>query len=192
MTNSFIAIKGNFLNKMDEIFKTFEYVDTNQDKHFNEWQKFNDYLLDNYFELANKEMAIRGIWTYNGWTIINDPELVDTIEEEALIQLSRVLHSDIATFIIQTLSSSFGFTFYNGNIKRHFFVTEGEVIDNLYEPLEEEKGLNMNENIFSDDILKLANKLGIDLEGKNKVTYIVKQLAYSDEMKNELEQFREQ
>ena len=75
-------------------------------------------------------------------------------------------------------------------IKRYFFVSDGEVTDNLYDPLEEESGLNIDENIFSEDILKLAKKLGIDLEGKKSQKYIVKQLAYSEEMKNELEQLK--
>ena len=192
MTNSFIAIKGNFFDKANEIFEIFKYVDTNQDKQFNDWQEFNDYLFDNYFELANKETAIRGIWSDNGWTIINDPEMVDTADDEALIRLSRVLDTDIITFLIQTTSNSFGFTVYNDTIKRQFFVSDGEVTDNSDFPLEQENSLNINENIFSDDILKLAGKFGIDLEGKNKLTYTVKQLAYNDEMKKELEQFKQQ
>ncbi|HTJ48745.1 MAG TPA: hypothetical protein VL443_04760 [Cyclobacteriaceae bacterium] len=192
MTNSFIAIKGNFFDRSDEIFNIFKYVDTKQDKQFDDWQTFNDYLFDNYFDFANRELAIRGMWTNNGWTIINDPEMVDTVEEEALLQLSRTLNTDIVTFMIQTTSNSFGFTIYNDTIKRHFFVSDGEVTDNLFAPIEQEKDLNINEDIFSDDILKLASKLGVDLEGKNRLTYTVKQLAYNEEMKNELEQFRQQ
>lgn len=192
MTNSFIAIKGNYFDKADEIFSVFKYIDTKNDKQFDDWQTFNDYLFDNYFELANNEIAIRGIWTDNGWTIIHDPEMVDTVEEETLLQLSRTLNTDIVTFIIQTTSNSFGFTVYKETIKRHFFVSDGEITDNLYEPLGQEKGLNINEAVFSDDILKLADKLGIDLDGKNNRTYTVKQLAYSDEMKSGLEQFKQQ
>jgi hypothetical protein len=189
MTNSFIAIKGDFFDKADEIFKTFKYIDSAQDKQFDDWEEFNDYLYDHYFELANQEIAIRGIWTDNGWTIINDPEMVDTVDEEALIQLSRILDTDVITFLIQTTSNSFGFTLYHDVIKRHFFVSEGVVTDNLNSPLEEEKGLNINEHIFSDDILNLAGKLGIDLEGRSKLTYTVKQLAYNEEMKSDLKQF---
>ncbi len=192
MTNSFIAIKGNFFDKAGEIFTTFKYVDTKQDIQFDDWHTFNNYLSDNYFELANKEIAIRGIWTDNSWTMLSDPEMVDTVEEESLIQLSRILNTDIITFMIQTTSNSFGFTVYNDTIKRTFFVSGGEVIDNLFDPLEQEKGLNINKNIFSDDILKLAEKLGIDLEGRIKKTYTVKKLVYSDEMKSELKQFKQQ
>lgn len=192
MTNSFIAIKGNHLDRADEIFSLFKYIDTKQDKQFDNWQTYNAYLFDNYFNFANNEVSIRGIWTDNGWTIIHDPEIVDTIEEEALLQLSRILNTDIVTFIIQTTLNSFGFTVYNDTIKRNFFVSDSEIINNLYEPLEQENGLNINENIFSDDILKLAKKLGIDLEVKTKRTYTVKQLTYSNEMENELEHFRQQ
>jgi hypothetical protein len=192
MTNSFIAIKGNFLDRADEIFATFKYLDTVQDKQFNNWQEFNDYLYDNYFEFANKEIAIRGIWANNGWTIINDPEMVDTVDETALLQLSRILDTEIITFLIQTTSNSFGFAVYHDIIKRHFFVSDGEITDHSGYPLAQEDGLSINENIFSDDILNLADRLGIDLEGKNKLNYTVKQLAYSGEMKNELEQFKQQ
>ncbi|MCT3897585.1 hypothetical protein HZQ13_05685 [Elizabethkingia anophelis] len=118
--------------------------------------------------------------------------MVDTVDEMALLQLSRILNTDIITFIIQTTSNSFGFTVYSDTIKRHFFVSDGELTDNLYDPLEQENDLTINENIFSDDILKLAEKFGIDLEGNKKLTYTVKQLAYSNEKKNELEQFKQQ
>ncbi|QES88563.1 hypothetical protein [Rhizosphaericola mali] len=192
MTNSFIAINGDHIDRVDEIFSVFKYIDTKKDKHFEDWQTFNDFLFDNYFEFTNNEVAIRGIWVDNGWTIIHDPEIVDSFEEEALLELSRTLNTDIVTFIIQTTSNTFGFTVYNETIKRKFFVSSGEISDNIYEPLEQENGLNINENIFSDDILKLAEKLGIDLEAKRKRTYTVKQLAYSDEMKNELDDFRQQ
>jgi hypothetical protein len=192
MTNSFIAIKGNHLDKASEVFELFKYRDTHQDMQFDDWQMFNDFLFNNYFELANNEMALRGIWSDNDWTIINDPEMVDTVEEEALLELSRKLNTDVITFVIQTTSNSFGFTLYNNTVKRNFLVSGGEVTDNLFQPLSEEKGLNINEETFTDDILKLASNFGIDLEGKSSRTYLVKKLAYSDEMKNELEQLKQQ
>lgn len=191
MTNSFIAIRGSHLDQSREIFETFKYQDTHQDKQFDDWQKFNEFLFDNYLQLVNKDIALRGIWSDNGWTIINDPEMVDSTEEEALLELSRKLSTDIVTFLIQTTSNSFGFTLYNDTTKTNFLVSDGEVTDNLYQPLKQEKGLNINEKTFSDDILKLAENFGIDLEGKSDGTYFVKQLAYSDEMKRELEQFKQ-
>lgn len=191
MTNSFIAIRGIHLDRMREIFEIFNYKDTHQDKQFNDWQEFNDFLYDNYFELASNNLALRGIWSDNGWTIIIDPEMVDTTDEEVLLELSKKLDTDIITFIIQTTSNSFGFTLYNDSVKRKFVVSDGEVTDNLHQPLEQEKGLNINKKIFSDDILNLAENFGIDLKGNGNRTYLVKQLGYSEEMIYKLEEFKQ-
>lgn len=192
MIGSFIAIKGNFLDKANEIFNDFQYGDAFKEQQFDEWQAFNDYLFDNYFDFANKGIAIRGIWCNNDWTIINDPEMVDLFEEEVLMQLSEKFNTEIITFVIQESLGLFGFTMYNKDIKRAFFVSEGKVENNLYEPLEQEKNLNINEKTFVDDILKLADKLGVDLEGKNKNKYVVKQLAYEVGLKNGGEEIKQQ
>src|SRR5690606_26817219 len=191
MTNSIIVIKGNHLHKVADIFECFKYNDLDQDKTFDNAEKFNEYLFDSYFEFANREIALRGIWFDNGWTIISDPEMVDTVDDESLLRLSNKLNSEVQTFIIQTTSGSFGFAKYDKIKQRHFFSTDGEVTDNFGSPLTEEQGLNLNEKVFVDDILKLANNYGIDLGGKSVKSFIVKQLGYSDEMKMELEQFRQ-
>lgn len=185
MTCSFIAIKGNHLDKAGEMFSFFQYEDTGREKQFSDWDEFNAYLTDNDARFAAEDIALRGIWNDGGWTIINDFELVDALDEAALIALSAKLKTDIATFIIQTTSNTFGFAFYREKVLRHFLSSGDEVTD-LYSPVEQEKGLNMNGNIFTDDILQLAARFGIDLCGKAGVTYIVKELEYSEELKNEL------
>jgi hypothetical protein len=192
LTKSFIAIKGNFLNNLTKIFETFNYVDFKQDKLFNNWNELNTYLHDNYFEFTENDIALRGIWFNNGWTIISDPEMVDVLEEDKMQRLSAKLDAELITFLIQSTSGSFGFTVYNQTIKRRFFVSNGKAVDNLFEPLKEELGLNINEYISVNDIVYLAEDLGIDLQGKSDNTFVVKQLEYNDEMKAELEQFKQQ
>lgn len=191
MTISIIIIRGNHLDKVSVIFECFKYNDLGQDKTFDNTDKFNEYLFDNYFDFANREIALRGLWVDNNWTIISDPEMVDTVDDETLLRLSNKLNSEVQTFIIQTTSGSFGFAMYDKIKQRHFFATDGEVTDNFGSPLTEEQGLSLNKNVFVDDILKLANNFGIDLEGKCGKSFIVKQLGYNDEMKMELEQFRQ-
>ena len=191
MTSSIIIIRGNHLNKVSDIFECFKYNDFDQDRVFENADKFNEFLFDNYFEFANREIALRGLWVDNGWTIISDPEMVDTVDDEALLRLSNKLNSEVQTFIIQTTSGSFGFAKYDKIKQRHFFSTDGEVTDNFGSPLTEEQGINLNERVFVDDILKLASNFGIDLEAKSVNSFIVKQLSYSDELKKELEQFKQ-
>lgn len=191
MTNSIIAIKGNHFDKVDTIFECFNYIDFANDQTFENADKFNEYLFDNYFEFANQEIALRGLWVYSGWTIISDPEMVDSVDDEAIIRLSKKLKSDVLTFIIQTNSGSFGFAKYNETKKRYFFSIDGETSYNIGLPTKEEQGINLNEKVCVDDILKLANNFGIDLERKSSKSFIVKQLGYNDKMKLELEQFNQ-
>lgn len=186
MTNSFIAIKGEHLNKAEDIFQTFKYSDTCRDRQFTDWESFDNYLLDNYFEFAENEIVLRGIWCANDWTIISDPEMVDILAEDALTELSERLNAFVITFIIQSNSGSFGFAVYNGSPQRIFFTADGKIITNLFEPLNEEKDLNINENVFSDDILMLAGNFGIYLNGQEDKVYIVKQLVYRKGNKKEI------
>jgi hypothetical protein len=186
MTCSFIAIKGNHLDKASAIFSCFQYEDTGREKQFGDWDAFNAYLTDNVYNFAAEDIALRGIWNDNGWTIINDFELVDAVDEAALADLSEKLQTDVATFIVQTTSNTFAFALYSdGRVMRHFF-SSGDDLTDLHPPLEQEKGLNMNEKVFSDDIIQLAERFGIDLDGKAGVTYFVKELGYSEELRNEL------
>jgi hypothetical protein len=190
MTNSIIAIKGNHLNKATSIFETFNYVDNKNDKQFDSWDKTARYLFDNYFELANKKLSIRGIWFDNGWTIICDPEMVDSLDDKIMETLSQNFKSDVFSFLIQTTSGSFGFAKYAPNKQRHFFSTDGQVTDNEGPALVEESGLNFNEKIFIDDIAELAGKLGVDMDPeKTKTTFIVKELGYNEVMKEKLAQY---
>ncbi len=136
-------------------------------------------------------MAIWGIYLSNGFTIINDPESVNTLDEEALLKLSAKLDAVVYTFIIQTTSASFGFAKYETTKQRNFFYSDNEEIENFGTPLKEENGLNFNQSVFIDDILNVAANLGIDLEGNNANSFAVKHFAYNDEMKQKLAPFKQ-
>lgn len=188
MTASYIAVNGNHLNNLPALFEVYKYNDTNNNTQFTNQEAFNTYLFDNYAEFADKEIALKGIWFDNGWTIINDPEMVDTLDEEALLNISKTVNTTVLTFIMQTTSGSFGFAVYNSVIKRSLFVSGGNVERNQGAPLPEETGLNVTGNIF--DIMPLAAKFGINLESTTDGPFIVKQLAYGSEMSAQLQQFK--
>lgn len=189
LSNSLIAIRGNHLENTTKIFGAFGYVDRYNDKQYDKWELTADYLFKNYFDLSSKSIVVRGVWIHNGWTIICDPEMVDTIEDEKICQLSKDLETPILTFMVQSNSGSFWFAKYNKVKQRHLFVVGGLVAENIGEPLPEEEGLNINENIFIDDIIRLANNLGIDFEVSNtQTTFTIKELGYSEQLQDELDQ----
>lgn len=186
MTNSILAIKGNHLDKQSDIFDAFRYTDLHQDKPFDYLSDMYTYVFDNYFNFSDRDVALRGIWVDSDWTIICDPETVDFLDDAALVKISEKLDSDVMTFLIQTTSGSFGFAKYNRFKQRHFFSVAGNLTDNTGIPLPEESGLNINGQIFADDITSLAHRLGIDFEKTVKQMCIAKQLGYNEELKKEL------
>ena len=178
---SIIAIKGNQLDKTSKIFDAFNYADLHKDRQFTSLDTCIEFLDENYFDYAQRNIAIRGIYHDNGWTIILDPEMVDMTSDTAIETLSRNLKAAIFTFVAQRTSSTFGFAKYNPTRQRYFYVTDGQIAESIGNPLTEEQGLNINQNIFTDDIFELANKLGIDVEAKHiDSTFVVKELEYKE------------
>jgi hypothetical protein len=177
---SIIAIKGNQLDKANEIFNALSYADLRHDRRFTSLDSCMEFLDENYFDYTKKNTAIRGLWVNNGWTIILDPEMVDATNDTAIETLSEKLNTEVLTFLIQSTSGSFSFAKYNPIRQRYFFVTDGQMTKDSGTPLLEEKGLNINKNIFSDDILNLAGKFGINTKAENVDTFVVKELQYKE------------
>lgn len=191
-TMSITAIKGNHLDKSSAIFATFKYIDLKADRSFSTIDSCSSFLIDNYMAYTKKDIAIRGLWYFNGWTIIYDPEMVDFLDDTALISISKNLNTDVLTFVIQKTSDTYGFAKYNQKKLRTFFATGSEVTENSGTPLTEEEGLNINKGIFVDDIITLADKFGIDLSTKKTTgPFVAKKLGYNDELKKDLEKFKQ-
>jgi hypothetical protein len=76
------------------MFDVFDYIDTRNDKTFDKWSQAGQYLFDNYFDFSSKNVALRGIWIDNGWTMICDPEMVDLIEDNKIEKLSKLTDSE--------------------------------------------------------------------------------------------------
>ncbi len=185
-SNSIIAINGEHLDRSEEIFTIFNYIDNKKDQTFYHWDQASEYLFTNYVEFANKEIALRGIWIDNGWTMICDPELVDPTEEEKLISLSRLLNTEVWTFLIQTSSASYSFAKFDHTKTRSFFVSKSKVVENTGSPLAQEKGFNINENFCVGEISSIGKNLGININPEGRLDYVVKELAYDDELKIQL------
>jgi hypothetical protein len=70
-------------------------------------------------------------------------------------------------------------------------ISDGQVFENNGSPLNEEKGVGKNENTSAHDIIVLGENLGINIEPKDGNTFIVKELAYNEQMKAQLEPFKQ-
>ncbi len=187
-----IAIKGNHSDKIDKLFNAFDYAEGGDTKQYSTWAEAVKFLNDNYFEYANREISLRGLWIDNGWTIIHDPEMVDPLEQKKIEALSKSLNADIWTFLIQTTSGSFSFSKFSPDRVRHFFAGAGQVAENEGMPLPEEQGLNINEKIFTNDLESLTRKLGFKIQPDTHGEYIVKYLAFNEQMKAQMLPFKQE
>ena len=139
-SKAIIAIKGNCLDKLDEIADSLGYMED-----------------DSFFEELSKTARFD-----NGWTILPDDEMVVVTEEDLLSELSEELGVEIFSFMVQSTSASYGFSNFNDGENRVFWVQDGEIIVDFGDKLKEEKGLNINEKVSIDDILKIAKLIGIN------------------------------
>lgn len=181
MTISIIAIKGNYTLNASEIFATFGYNEINADKTFLNREEYYHYLSDKTNNPEHEDDSFRGISFQNDWTIIIDPELIDTHNTPSLMSISSDLNADVFACCIQTTSGTFSFTYIKQEEIRTFFCLDGEIVDDQGNKLMQEIGLNINSNINEDDIIKLAHHLGIDIENGQSDKYIVKHLMAEDE-----------
>jgi len=191
MTIAVIAIKGDQIDQQNTIFQPFNYIDLKEDITYDNIDGAIKYLFDKYVSLSERDIALWAQWAIDGWTIFYDPEMVNLLEEDALLALSTTLNTEVFTFIIQSTSSSFGFAKYSTIKERQFMSVDGSITDDLGAPLPEESDLNINEHVFINDILNLADKLGIDIQGKKENTYIVKQLGYNEILKDKLAAYKQ-
>lgn len=181
---SLIAIKGNDLQKADQLFKAFRYFDLKGDKVFSSREEAIQYLKDNFSRMVEEnDVVIRGLWADEHFTYFYDPEITDVTDEDALEDLAKKMNSDIYVFIIQESSGTYEFARYTNKGQSRYFSLSGKDFFNDGATLPEEEGINLNEKTNAGDLLKLASNLGIDIEFKNISTpFLVKELGYNEDL----------
>lgn len=181
---SIIAIKGNDLQKADQLFKAFRYFDLKGDKFFPSKEEAIDYLKEHFIRMVEEnDVVIRGLWADHNYTYFYDPEITDTTDEDALEELAKKMNAEIYVFIIQETSGTFEFARYTNKGQSRYFSLSGKDLFNDGAKLPEEEGINLNEKTDTGDLLKLASNLGIDIEFKNIYTpFLVKELGYNEDL----------
>lgn len=189
-TIGFIAIEGNQLSRLAEIFSRFQLIDTNKDLHLNSWAEASKIIEQEYLE-PNDFSQRRVVWFQNNWTIIEDHSLLLCTDTEALQKNALEGRLCIYSFLSQSTSNSHGFWHFTPTVSRTFFIEDGETIENTGTPLPQEANLNINEDLYYDDIIELAATLGIDYYAAEQLKqFTVKQLINNAELNAQIEQIK--
>jgi hypothetical protein len=188
LSTGLLAIKGQHLDKLSEIFSFFKLVDTGSDKTLNNWDEAIA-LIDEEYMNPDYNSQRRVVWFDNGWTIIDDLFLNLCTDEESLTKISQHFSTPVFSLATQGTSNCFAFWYFDKKKLRSFFNDGGVVTDDYGTPLSQEADLNINENAFYDDIHGVAKKFGIDwTNAGNLNSFIVKHLENSKELNIEIEQ----
>jgi len=140
LSKAIIAIKGNYLDRLEKVTDILNYMeDGNIFEELSQTAKFD-----------------------NGWTILLDEEMVFATEDDLLLELSDELETEIFSFVVQSTSATYFFSNFKDGESRVFFAQDGEIVIDIGDKLKEEKGLNINEKVSIDDILRISKIIGID------------------------------
>jgi hypothetical protein len=187
-TMGLIAIKGQHLNNLATIFRSFQLVDTGQDVILNNWTAADALMLEENFNTADRDEYVerRVVWYRNGWTIIEDLSLVLCTNEEAFEKISRQLNTPVFAMLEQSTSGSYAFWYFDQQKIRSYFYSDGDVSENYGEPLPQEAGAN-------DEVLLIAKAFGIDWrDAEHHDHFIVKILEPDANYRAELEAIGQQ
>jgi hypothetical protein len=189
LTTGLIAIRGQQIDNLSEIFGVWRLVDTQKDQVLKLWSDVEK-VIDEEIMNPDDYTQRRVVWFDNNWTIIEDLSLILSSEEDVLTQISQTLSTPVFSMQTQGTSSCYSFTYSDIDLKRSFSVCDGEVLEDFGTPLIQEKNYKINENTFYDDIHGVAKQFGIHWENaKNIDTFIVKTLENSEELNSEIKKF---
>jgi len=187
LSTGLLAIKGQYSDKLPEIFNFFKLVDTGNDTTLTNWNEAVEIIDDEYMNPSDNSPR-RVVWFDNGWTIIEDLSLMLCTDEESLIKISQHFSTPVFSLATQGTSGCYAFWYFDKEKIRSFFNNSGEVTDDFGEALPQEANYNINENAFYDDIHGVAKQFGIDwTNAETKTNFIVKKLDHSDELNEEIE-----
>ena len=190
LTTGLIAIRGQQIDNLSEIFGFWRLVDTQKDQVLKLWsdvEKVIDEELTNPDDYTQK----RVVWFDNNWTIIEDLSFILSSEEDVLAQISQTLSTPVFSMQTQGTNSCYSFTYSDIELKRSFSVCDGEILEDFGTPLTQEKNFNINENTFYDDIYGVAKQFGVNWDNaKNIDKFTVKTLDNNEELNSEIEKFK--
>jgi hypothetical protein len=157
---SLLMIKGDHLNRIEEILTTFNYRLTGTVEHIDSWSKALDAMT--YPRPGkSRDIVYKVGFVHNGWTVILDPEMVVLANEDACAQTSQTLGSPVFGMVCEGTSNSYGYSFYDGKLVRAFWVGDGDIFDNRGDELLQEDGIDLDD-VSEDSVLKVMDRLGVN------------------------------
>jgi len=152
---SVLAIEADYLAELPAFFEQADYrvlKTTTVRTSAEAGQLLNDQPDD-------RNKVVKVAYLQDGWTMLVDPEMVLFADNDLVGGLSKKLHSRILGWVCEGVSGTYGFSFFNNGQIRCKLSVDGKIAEDTGVPIGEEAAIAWD-NVFEDDILKLAERLG--------------------------------
>jgi hypothetical protein len=157
MHGSFIMIQGDHIESLPEVFTRFKYVPTNPPKLVYGW---NEALEALKYPVKGKPKTIvyKMACIINNWTVILDREMLMVNDEIACASVAQSLNTKVFGMICEGTSNTYAYIFCDGDLRRSFWISDGEVFKDSGDRFPEEPG---TQHIDEPDVLEIVRRLGV-------------------------------
>ncbi len=158
--SSILMIEGNHLESLTEVFSRFSYNPTKSPEIIKGWNNALDAIR---FPTKGKPRTIvyKAACTINNWTVILDPEMLLVNDEDACMSVSQVLNSRLFGMICEGTSNTYAYIFCNGEMKRSFWIGDGEIFKDSGDKQAEEPS---TKEVSESHILETMARIGVNYE----------------------------
>lgn len=113
-------------------------------------------------EIVHKAATLCG-----AWTVILDPEMLMMTKEAACAALAAQYRAPVFGMMCQGTSGTYAFSLYDPDLRRAYWIGDGEVFDNRGAPLPQEAGVDLA-SLFEDGVLEIMKRVGMDYRDLEK------------------------
>jgi hypothetical protein len=170
---SVLAIEGNHLNEIADVFKKKKYV---IEKSFtvSTGKKVSDELAWS----PDRDRVAKAAYFASGWTFVVDPEMVLTTDD-IWLDFSRKWDARVVGWFCDSASDTYGLTvFQSGKKQRQIFSVDGDVKVNEGNPLAEESDMKWNK-ASAKSVLNVTKRIGAEYDFLADREYTIFQLNES-------------
>lgn len=154
-----LMVRADVRSEMADVFRSFDYqpVGSQTIASFLETVPLLQYpRSDRPASIVCKAVAL-----VNGWTVVLDDEMIMLTEEDACARLAAHTSQPVFGMVCEGASGTYAFNFFNPDLRRSLWSSDGQVHDQRGTPLPEEQGMDVTD-IFETDVLEIMRRLGVD------------------------------
>lgn len=153
-----LMIRGDHLAVLPAVFQRFHYQVKAGPTRVGQWDQVMEALANPQSPLLLPKAAC----LVNGWTVILDPEMIMSADEEVCAGLSRQLRSRVFTMYCESTTGTYTYGFFDGSVLRFVASVDGTADEDKGPKQPEEEDIADLADLSEEDVLGVMQRIGVD------------------------------